>query len=295
MVSIIDDQVFGDLKSFREQFSDLSQEQVFATLKKRLAPLCHRTLRRQVTAYVSYTKRLPLLEHFTPDESEDRLYTLVSDYLQRDNLRALPAGQRTLMTLVMRKLLASSTFAIAGALGTLIRRLRATLAKQAPPAALAEDLNQDYESLDETAEEWDDDTDVDPRMSDADREALAREIAELEAFRDLATSITNNAKGEALLKALRVAFERRPNWAARRRRSSSPSRERPRCTCSASWPTAPGKTAWSSSTARTRTSSPERSLRSGGTGTRGRTRSRGRRARTCALPWLTTSASAARS
>ena len=58
--------------------------------------------------------RLPLVEEFTPEESEDRLYDLVSEYLRRDNLQALPAGQRSLMTLVMRKLLASSTFAIAG-------------------------------------------------------------------------------------------------------------------------------------------------------------------------------------
>lgn len=78
LVSIIDDQVFGDLKSFREQFSDLTQEQVFATLKRRLAPVCHRALRRQVTPYVAYTRRLPLVEQFTPDESEDRLYDLVS-------------------------------------------------------------------------------------------------------------------------------------------------------------------------------------------------------------------------
>lgn len=64
LVSIMDDQVFGDLKSFGEQFSDLTQEQVFTTLKRRLAPVCHRTLRRQVTAYVSYTRRLPLVEQF---------------------------------------------------------------------------------------------------------------------------------------------------------------------------------------------------------------------------------------
>ncbi|MGB7217807.1 MAG: SNF2-related protein [Vicinamibacterales bacterium] len=208
MVSVIDDQIFGDLRSFREQFSDLSQEQVFTTLKKRLAPVCHRTLRRQVTAYISYTRRLPLLERFTPDESEDRLYTLVSDYLRRENLRALPSGQRTLMTLVMRKLLASSSFAIAGALDTLIRRLRATLSKQAAPDTLAEELDRDYEGLDETSEEWEEEEDSGPLLSDADREALAREIADLEGFRDLATSITRNAKGEALLKALHVAFDK---------------------------------------------------------------------------------------
>lgn len=208
LVSFIDDHVFGDLKSFREQFSDLGEPHVFAALKKRLEPVCHRTLRRQVTPYISYTRRLPLVEYFTPDESEDRLYTLVSDYLRRDNLQALPSSQRTLMTLVMRKLLASSTFAIAGALDTLVTRLRARLARQPPHATLAEELDRDYEHLDETAEEWGHDEPIGPPMSEADRDALAREIADLEQFQDLAASITTNAKGEALLKALRVAFEK---------------------------------------------------------------------------------------
>ncbi|HWD40105.1 MAG TPA: SNF2-related protein [Fimbriimonas sp.] len=207
LVSVIDDQVFGDLRSFREQFTDLSQDQVFATLKRRLAPLCHRTLRRQVTAYVSYTKRLPLVEQFTPDDSEDRLYDLVSEYLRRDNLKALPSGQRTLMTLVMRKLLASSSFAIAGALETLANRLKATLAKQAPEESLPDELDKDYEALDETVEEWEAEDPL-PPLSPEDREALVREIADLDQFRDLATSITRNAKGDALLKALHVAFEK---------------------------------------------------------------------------------------
>lgn len=206
LVSIIDDQVFGDLKSFRDQFSDLSEAQVFATLKKRLAPICHRTLRRQVTAYIAYTRRLPMVEHFTPEESEDRLYALVSDYLRRDNLQALSPSQRILMTLVMRKLLASSTFAIAGALDTLTARLRAKLARQTPAVPLADELDDDYEALGETAEEWGDDPVGEPPMSDADRHALSREIADLEQFRDLARSITTNAKGQALLEALAVAF-----------------------------------------------------------------------------------------
>ena len=62
--------------------------------------------------------------------------------------------------------------------------------------------------MDETAEEWGDDDDPGPPLSDEDREALAREIADLEQFRDLATSITHNAKGDALLKALQVAFDK---------------------------------------------------------------------------------------
>lgn len=116
LASIIDEHAFGDLKSFREQFANLTQEQVFQTLKARLKPFCYRTLRRQVTGYIPFTNRLPLLEEFSPEESEDRLYELVSEYLRRPNLQALPASQRSLMTLVLRKLLASSSFAIAGAL-----------------------------------------------------------------------------------------------------------------------------------------------------------------------------------
>src|SRR5258708_11209836 len=86
LVSFIDEHTFGDLKSFREQFTNLNQEQVFPTLQDRLKPICDRTLRHQVTAYIPFTRRFPLVEEFTPEESEDRLYTLVSDYLRRDNL-----------------------------------------------------------------------------------------------------------------------------------------------------------------------------------------------------------------
>lgn len=111
------------------------------------------------------------------------------------------------MTLVLRKLLASSSFAIAGALDTLVRRLKGMLEKQTPKESLVEELDADYEALDETAEEWEHD-DPGPPLSAEDREALAREIADLEGFRDLATSITQNAKGDALLKALRVAFDK---------------------------------------------------------------------------------------
>lgn len=205
LVSFIDEHTFGDLKSFREQFANLNQDQVFQTLKARLKPVCHRTLRRQVTAYIPYTKRLPLVEEFTPEESEDRLYHLVSEYLQRDNLQALPSSQRSLMTLVLRKLLASSTFAIAGALTSISTRLKRKLCKQESAESLEEELDQDYEALDETAEEWTDDEPAE-LLSEDDRKALEQEIAELDAFVALAISIDHNAKGKALLKALGIAF-----------------------------------------------------------------------------------------
>jgi SNF2 family DNA or RNA helicase len=52
LVSFIDEHTFGDVKSFREQFGGGAQERTFQILKERLKPICHRTLRRQVTAYV---------------------------------------------------------------------------------------------------------------------------------------------------------------------------------------------------------------------------------------------------
>ena len=113
-----------------------------------------------------------------PSDGEDRLYELVSEYLRRDNLQALPASQRSLMTLVLRKLLASSTFAIAGALTSISRRLQAKLEDDAALGSREEDLAEDYEALDETADEWTEDDKLEP-LTAADRKAIEAEIADL--------------------------------------------------------------------------------------------------------------------
>lgn len=206
LVSFIDEHAFGDLKSFRQQFANLGQDQVFDTLKARLKPLCHRTLRRQV-ANVPFTKRHAILQRFTPEEDEQQLYELVSEYLQRDRLYALPASQRSLMTLIIRKLLASSTFAIGGALNSMATRLQKELLEQENLNSLSEELDEDYEALDETAEEWADDESEVELLSKVERAELKAEVEELQASAELAFSIQSNAKGHALLKVLGKAFE----------------------------------------------------------------------------------------
>ena len=215
LVSIIDEHHFGDAKSFRAQYSHLADVGRFEDLKERLGPVCHRTLRRQVVEYVSYTNRVPITQEFHPSDKEQQLYDKVSDYLRRPELLALPSSQRTLMVLVMRKLLASSTFAIAGALDSLARKLQNVLKEddrvQAEATAkLEEELAEDFEALPEVADEWEDDTESVAqeveRLSPAERDAITNEIGELSAFRDLAVSITENAKGIALLAALQTGF-----------------------------------------------------------------------------------------
>ncbi|MBX7459361.1 DEAD/DEAH box helicase [Qipengyuania sp. 1NDH17] len=224
LVSIIDDYAFGDAKSFRAQYAQRGDAN-FDSLKERLTPLCHRTLRRQVTEYVSYTNRVPLTEEFTPTEAERQLYKDVSDYLQRDELEALPSSQRTLMTLVMRKLLASSTFAIAGMLHNLAAKLERQLKTDqfVRKAIFEAEADEDIDGFRETREEWgaeniDDDADFEPELlTEEQRATIGLEIEELRTFADEATAITQNAKGEALLKALRAGFDKAEELGAARK------------------------------------------------------------------------------
>lgn len=210
LVSIIDEFAFGDLNSYRSRFARLGNDADFAELKERLKPICKRTLRRQVLEYVKYTNRHALVQEFVPSPEEQRLYDLVSDYLQRPTLYALPASQRQLMTLILRKLLASSTYAISGTLDGLVQRLdaaaRAATAVDTPP----EELPQDWEELDELADEWDAEDDAPTperaRLTPEQLVELREEAQHLREFHALAKSIVKNSKGEVLLTALRRGF-----------------------------------------------------------------------------------------
>ena len=214
LVSIIDDCAFGDLSSFREQFTNTRDDVAFETLRERLKPVCYRTLRRQVEPYVKYTKRYPILEDFTPHDTEVRLYEMVNEYLQRDNLYALPNSQRSLITLVLRKLLASSTFAVAGALQSIRDRLKEQLIGE-EGVEIGETLDSDYEALENTADEWQEEADM--PLDSHNREALRQEVADLDRFASLATSIHSNAKGQALLTALEKAFAEAQRLGAKRK------------------------------------------------------------------------------
>lgn len=206
LVSLVDERVFGDLPSFRDQFGALGNPETVAKLRARMQPVCMRTLRRQVQPYISYTRRIPMVEQFTPSQDEQVLREMVADYLRRPALNALPTGQRQLISLVLWKLLASSSYAIGGALGTMAQRLQDKLGAESSDKSegeLAETLDKDYESLSETEEEW---SEQDGEAPDAPLASVADEIAELREFQRLATTIRDNAKGQALLIALGKAF-----------------------------------------------------------------------------------------
>lgn len=212
LTTIIDDYAFGDLKSFKMQYNRNLDENDYQNLRRRLAPLCKRTLRRQVLEYVRYTKRIAILQEFFPTKQEQELYDLVSEYLQRPRLYALPNSQRQLMTLILRKLLASSTHAIYGTLCALIEKLEAKLKRQDVEPSDEDLFRYDYEDYESETEEWLDDeedeeeTDEEDMLSPEDIERVQLEIKDLEKFRDLAFKIKRNSKAEQLFEGLNQGF-----------------------------------------------------------------------------------------
>lgn len=217
LVSIVDDLVFGDLKSFKSQFCTIRTDEDYQALRERLKTVCQRTLRRQVLEYIRYTNRIPITQEFVPTPEEQKLYDLVSEYLQRGNLYALPSSQRKLMTLILRKLLASSTYAISGTLGALSARLETVAQEQATLTLKPEEVSPDFETIDEIEEEWTEEDEV-----KKEKEPLtAQQLSELEEerkalneFKALADSIVKNSKGEALMAALRSGFAKAQEFGA---------------------------------------------------------------------------------
>lgn len=210
LISIIDENVFGSPESFRSAYNRIDENSDYADLKDRIAPVLQRTLRRQVQEYIRYTKRIPLTVTFEPSPKEQELYDKISAYLQKDLLYALPANQRHLLTLVVRKLLASSSFAITATLESLIKRLQAIIDHNAPREFWSQDVFDDIDEVEDIIEEWDfkDESYNPEELSIEEAGKISNELDELKSYHDLALSIEYNAKGEKLFLALQQGFDK---------------------------------------------------------------------------------------
>lgn len=206
LVSIIDQNVFGDIKTFRKQY--VNGESNLLELKDKLKPIVHRTLRQDVREFVPYRERIPITQQFVPTSEETHLYNNVLEYLRSETIYALPRAQRHLMESVMFKLLGSSSFAIGKTLEALIKRLHYMLAT----SKVVEDeimawFEEEYENFDD--ERDDAETDSDETVTEItaqDKENIQQEIAKLTEFLALANSIEHNEKGEKLIVALETGF-----------------------------------------------------------------------------------------
>ena len=201
LVSVIDPHFFGSEQAFRGRYvSQRTDPDRLRELRQRMQRLAWRTLRREVqeAGLINFTNRYSITEDFRLTPEEEALYQGVSDYLRDGCIHAIRPNARHLVVLVLRKILASSSFAIGETLGRMARRL------EQRHAVSATDLN-DYETSDEWADAKKEATQ--PEHSPREREALQAEIQRLQDFRAMAESIPDNAKGLALTQALDKAFE----------------------------------------------------------------------------------------
>lgn len=208
--TLIDDHIFGDVNAFRSQYVSAGGD--LEGLRQRLSGFCRRTLRNQVTEYIRYTERRAITRPFSPTDDEHKLYEAVSDFLLRENSYAIPHRQRHLTELILRKLLASSSLAVAGTLETMKLRLellRDEKVQDDPGFAESLIADEDIEGdlldeileLDDTSEE----DDIDPQ--NIDRKQLNDEIKVLDGLATMARGIGTDTKTKSLLVALDVGFQ----------------------------------------------------------------------------------------
>ena len=208
LVSVFDPNYFYSLDAFRERYIKNRESAAFDDLGDRVAQVSKRTLRRDADKYIRFTERLPLTVGFEPSPDEQRLYELVNDYLQREEVYAFSKSTRHLSALIIRKRLGSSTYAIASTLERVAGRLERDV-EEGRRWTNTGSFIVDADLTDEEEEELDEEpkagfTAIDPR----DIEPMKDEVRELREYAALARSITVNEKAVQLSHALDLGFGR---------------------------------------------------------------------------------------
>ena len=201
LVSFIDPRIFGTEKAFNKQYRE---DYNYAELKQNLSPVLYRTLRKDVSKYMQFANRVSRTFDFELSYDEVALYMRVNKFLKRDYLYSLPTANRNLLTLVIRKLLASSSFALIETFEVILERLQKLLeGTKSKDAQEGFELFWNYldDDYDEDAEE---EEDVDVIFQ---KQQIQEEIDEVTAIIDNATKIKTNAKIKALKQAIETAFD----------------------------------------------------------------------------------------
>lgn len=205
--TVIDEHLFGDDKTFRKQYMNLAGN--LPELRERLDTFVHRTLRKHVLEYIPYTQRKTITQPFNPTDEEHALYDAISEFLQKDHCYALPKQHRHLTALILRKLLASSSYAVVNTLKVIKTRLELLRdEKQADDNFLEkliedDDLEDDY--LDDEAFPFlKDEEEIELNH---DIEKINSEIADIESYIAKAKSIKIDSKATALLQAIEIGFK----------------------------------------------------------------------------------------
>ncbi len=204
ITSIIDDKIFGDLPTFRTLYANSDGD--LNDLKDRILTFCRRTLRKDVLEFIKYTERKLVTIDFNTSDNENQLYRAVSAFLQREDTYAFPKRQKHLIVLIVRKVMASSIYALSETLTTIKNRL-ISLRNSVPEqeenfllellnsADVDEELIEDYdESEDEVS-------------SEINLKVLEEEIEEIEKLILWAKSLGIDSKTKHLIRAIEIGYQ----------------------------------------------------------------------------------------
>ena len=223
--TLIDEHIFGDDKSFRKQF--MGSDALLSELRERLDSFVNRTLRKNVLEYIKYTERKTITVPFKPTDIEHSLYEDISVFLSREDTFSLPNRQRHLITLIARKLLASSPYAIINTLETIKARLiklRDNVEENFDDEdfleALVEEDDLETDCLEAVFEDIESETDTTP--IERKIEKINEEIKILEGFIVRAYSIKNDTKVKSLMQALDTGFEHMAKIKSRETEQAAP-------------------------------------------------------------------------
>lgn len=206
LVYFIDEKIFFDKRLFAKRYIKTKD---FADLKHHIKPVLQRTLRKDVADYIAFKQRVCVTIDFKLSPQEAALYVMVNDYLKKDIIYAIPSSNRTLITVVIRKLLASSSHAVTATFEVLKDRL-ITLKESTRLESVEKGLDYFFDFLDDDYEEDENHTTNPSELYDREKvnEFIQHEIAEVESIISLATSISANEKAKALLNAITIAFNK---------------------------------------------------------------------------------------
>ena len=205
LTSFIDDNIFGDKTIFRYNYIknfDIEKED----LKERLKNYMHRTLRRRVTQYIKYTRRIAETFYFTQSQEEQDLYSMIQDIILNSEQHPyiIPSKYKHLILLIMSKLMGSSIYALKGTLEIILKRL--TELKNGNDLELTEYLKNQ-----ELVDEIEDNQLITPESYDEveqiNYEMLDSEINYIKTMISKANDIKNESKYGALLNSLNYSFK----------------------------------------------------------------------------------------
>lgn len=201
LISFIDPRIFGSEQVFRQRYM---KDEDYDGLKRELTPVLYRTLRKDVADYMHFVKRICRTVDFKLSPDEIELYERVNLFLKGDALYSIPASNRGLIILVIRKLMASSSFALVETFEVLKKRLEKLYeGMRSADAQEGFDLFWSFveDEIDESGFEETEDEDT-----AAQKAYIQAELDKVNAIIDVAKRIKTNSKVTALKQALEIGF-----------------------------------------------------------------------------------------